>query len=97
MDIRCDLINGVNWSRGANIYIFKFKRAPMRENQFYQFFTRYDLINGVIHGFLLIRYPDLFLAEIFHGHAFSSSNEPLSGKTKFTVLVCYSPWIFGDT
>lgn len=60
MDICYDLINDVTWLEGKNVHIFKFKQVPKRKDQVYHFLC------VIVHGFLVIRDPDLFLAKLLH-------------------------------
>ncbi|KAG5569407.1 hypothetical protein H5410_059173 [Solanum commersonii] len=55
--VRYDLINAASWSRGENKRIFKFKRAPKRENPN---FTNFRVI---VHEILVIRDSGFFFAK----------------------------------
>lgn len=57
MNVNYDLINGVSWLRGENKRILKYKRAQIWKKTNLSIFV-------IVHKFLVIRDPDLFLAKI---------------------------------
>ncbi|KAG5604705.1 hypothetical protein H5410_026197 [Solanum commersonii] len=104
MDVQYDLINDVNWSRGPNERIFRFKRTQSRKTQILPIFMSYSpwIFCDRISKFFLI--PDIFCQNFSwmcnttllmtliglkgQTNAFKVQAIPKAGKPKFYQFLC---------